>query len=418
MNQEKTIVNQRKIIKIVLGLVLPVMFVLWMFGNNIAGYYHVLQKWPSGELRIIKTPGLYWKGPFAHVTRFKISDTVSFVDKYVEYKKEKKKVEDAIRVIFLDNGEGTLNGVVRYTLPAEEEKMQEIIKIARSEEVLKEMIRAYINTVLTLVTSSYESGESVRGRGRFIRDIFDSLQNGVIAYERKIVAGDILMSLAVDSHGEIKRLPGLTTRLGIGINNFTLKSIDYDRQTQTKLDEHRLLEQERNNAVLAAEKLKQETITARAEEEKLLAEAKAQEEYKKLEAEIRAQMEEEVAKIKAESEKRIEIIRAEKEREAARIMLEQAKLEKRSRIEEAEGKRIAALKEAEGRSALAKADNSLELRLQMQKETLIGIANALKDVKVPNTIIGKSGGNKFGNPILDLFLMSQIKELQRTENQS
>ncbi len=119
-----------------------------------------------------------------------------------------------------------------------------------------------------------------------------------------------------------------------------------------------------------------------------------------------------MAKIKAESEKQIALIHAEKEREIAKIKLSQANIEKRVRIEEAEGKKIASIKEAKGRSALAKADNSLALRLQMRKETLIGVANALKDVKVPNTIIGKNAGNSSGNPVLDIFLMNQIKELQ------
>lgn len=76
----------------------------------------------------------------------------------------------------------------------------------------------------------------------------------------------------------------------------------------------------------------------------------------------------------------------------------------------AEGKRSAALKEAEGRKALAAADNSLELRLKTQKEIMIGMAQALKDVKVPSAIIGGSGKTS-GNPILDLFLMNQIKSL-------
>ena len=154
------------------------------------------------------------------------------------------------------------------------------------------------------MASSYKSGESVRERGRLIRDVFDALQNGLIAYEKKIVENNIVMS-SITSGSEIKRVPGLTSKFGIAFNNFILKSVDYDRQTQTKLDEHRLLEQQRNNAVLAAEKLKQETITAQAEEEKLMAETSAQEEHKKLEAQIRAETEKQVAQINAEKEREV-----------------------------------------------------------------------------------------------------------------
>ncbi len=406
MNNNQKYFNSKKIInsklsRVIFGGIILLALIVWIFGNNKAGYYQVLQKWPGGELEIVQEPGVYWQGPFSTVTEFKISDTVSFVDKYEEGEEEKIKTGWGMKVIFKDNGDGVINGVVRYSLPPDKEKMKKIMKIARTEAILKKIIAANINTVLNLVASSYKSGESVRERGRLIRDVFDALQNGLIAYEKKIVENNIVMS-SITSGSEIKRVPGLTSKFGIAFNNFILKSVDYDRQTQTKLDEHRLLEQQRNNAVLAAEKLKQEPITAQAEEEKLMAETSAQEEHKKLEAQIRAETEKQVAQINAE-----------KEREVTKIMLEQAELEKRMRIEEAEGKKIASLKEAEGRKALAEADNSLALRLQLKKETLIGIADALKDINVPHTIIGSTEGKgAAGNPVLDLFLMNQIKELQ------
>lgn len=401
MNQIQTIIKNKKVYPYVVGAFILFLLVIWIFGNNTAGYYHVLQKWPSGTLKIIKAPGVYWRGPFGKVTRFEISNTVSFTDKYIDYKKERKKIENAIKVIFKDNGEGAINGVVRYSLPTDEEKMKQIVRVVRTEDFLKQMIKANINTVLTLVASSYKSGESVRERGRFIRDVFDSLQNGMIEYEKKFVDGVVIVFPATEN-GQIKHRPGLTSKFGITFNNFTLKLLEYDSQTQAKLDEHRLLEQQRNNAILSAEKLKQETITAKAEEDKLLAETKAQEEHKKLEAKIKAEMGKEVAEIGAEKEKAV-----------AKLRLEKAIIEKQLRIEEAEGKKIAAIKEAEGRAALARADNSLALKLQMKKETLIGMANALKDINVPNTIIGRNDGAGTGNPVLDIFLMNQIKELQR-----
>ncbi|MDP6630409.1 MAG: SPFH domain-containing protein [Kiritimatiellia bacterium] len=391
--------------------------ICWLlFGHNVAGYYHVLQEWPGGKLRIIQAPGIYWKGPFSKVTKFQISSVVSFVDTYEEQKKRRIKIEDAIVVTFRDNGQGTVNGFVRYSLPADEEQMKLIVSIARTEEILQRLIKANINTALTLVSANYESGDSVKNRGQFIRDILDSLRNGLIAYDKKVVDGKILTTPRVDANSEIERMPGISSRFGLGIANFTLKHIEYDNQTQTKLDEHRLLEQERNIAILSAEKLKQETITAAAEEEKLLAETRAQEEHKKLEATIQAEMADEVARIKAESDRNIALVLAEKDREVAEIELAQAKIEKEALVTEAEGKKEAALSEAEGRKALAEADGSLELKLAMQKETLIGIAEALKDVKVPTTIIGRSEGDTgSGNPILDIFLMNQIKQLESVD---
>ena len=418
MNQETIHKYKNKLCMVAIGII-GIALILWMlFGYNVAGYYHVLQKWPSGNLVIVHAPGIYWKGPLGKVTKFQISSVVSFVDKYEKHKKGEVKIEDAIVVTFKDNGQGTVNGYVRYSLPDNEEQMKLIVKIARTEEILKRIIKARINTTLTLIAANYESGDSVKNRGQFIRDIFDSLRNGLIAYDKKSVDGKIVMSLRIDDNGQIQRLPGVSSIFGLKIANFVLKNIEYDNQTQTKLDEHRLLEQERNIAMLTAEKLKQETVTAAAEEEKLMAETRAQEEHKKLEARIKAEMEDEVAKINAESEKNVALILAEKERKVAEIGLAKANIQKEALVITAEGKKQAALSEAQGRKALAQADGSLELKLRMQKETLIGIAQALKDVKVPTTIIGRSEGNSStGNPVLDIFLMNQIKQMESLKEQ-
>jgi regulator of protease activity HflC (stomatin/prohibitin superfamily) len=412
MNSERAQDYKTKAVKASIGL-LGAAAILWMLlGYNVAGHYHVLQKWPSGSLAIIQSPALYWKGPFGKVTKFQISSVVSFVDNYEEHKKGRVKIEDAILVTFKDNGQGSVNGLVRYSLPTDEEQLRKIVKVARTEETLKRIIKARINTALTLVASDYDSGDSVKNRGQFIRDISDSLQNGLIEYEKSFLDDQIAMSPRIDDSGEIQRLPGVTSIFGLTITNFVLKGIDYDDQTQTKLDEHRLLEQDRNIAVLTAEKLKQETITAAAEEQMLMAETRAQEEHKKLEATIQAEMEDEVARIKAESENNIALILAENDRKVAEIEVAKAELMKEALVIAAEGKKQAAIAEADGRSALAEADGSLELKLQMEKETLIGIAEALKDVNVPTTIIGRSEGDSgTGNPVLDIFLMNQIKQL-------
>ncbi len=418
MNQE---IIQRYKSKLCIGIpsIIAVAVILWMlFGNNVAGHYHVLQQWPSGNLKIIQAPGFYWKGPFGKVTRFQISSVVSFIDKYEEHKKARVKVEDGIVVTFADNGQGIVNGFIRYSLPTDEEQMRLIVKTARTEEILKKIIKARVNTALTLIAATYESGESVKNRGQFIRDILDSMQNGLVAFDKTMVDGQIALAPRVDAEGVIERRPGVSSIFGLDIANFTLKDIEYDNQTQSKLDEQRLLEQERNIALLTAEKLKQETITAAAEEEKLMAEAKAQEEHKKLEATIKAEMEDEVAKIKAESDKNIALILAETEREVAEIEYEKAKLESDAVVVAAEGQKMAAMSEAEGRKALAEADGSLDLKLTMQKETLVGIAEALKDVKVPTTIIGRGDGDSStGNPVLDIFLMNQIKQMESLQEQ-
>lgn len=401
----------KKLIPVILGIVI----IYSLFGKNPMGYYHVVQKWPSGELKIVTEPGVYWKGLFSDVTKFKVSSAVTFEDRIEKVRKEEKKILDSISVVFKDNGIGNINGAIRYTVPSTPDQMRLIVQEARNEgDLQQKILRNYINTVMTLVAASYSSTDSIRERGNFIRDIFDSLQNGMIAYEKKIVDGSGMLTPITKTENGVTtplRMPGITDKYGIVFKNFTLKKIEYDKQSQSKFDEQRLLEQQRNNAIIMAEKAKQDAITAKAEEEKLYAETKMREEPLRLEARIRAEKDAELARIEAEKEKSVAIITAQKGKEAAQLLLEKARFEKQSMIEDAEGKRISALKEAEGRQALAKADNSLELRLQMKKDTLVGVANALKDIKVPSAIVGSSGSHTSGNPVLDIFMLNQLKEL-------
>ena len=354
------------------------------FGTNDAEKYSVVQKWPSGNLKVVTTAGLYWAGPFSKITEFKRSSVV----KFSHSEEGGETIDESIFVRFKDNGTARIRGVVKYLLPDNSEKIRMIKNELGNDEVIsKKVLRNYINQVLIKTASKYTSSESIRNRAVFFNDINESLISG----------------------------EGPAGRYSIGILSFTLNKIIYDQQSQAKFDEQRLLEQQKNNAKIQAEKSQQDAITAKAEGEKLIAQTKAREENLKLEAAIRADKAAEIARIKANQEKMVAITAAKKEFDVEKLELEKAKLEKEVMLLRAEGKRGAALKEAEGRKALAEADNSLELRLKTQKEMMIGMAQALKDVKVPSAIIGASGKSS-GNPVLDLFLMNQIKSLTGTNS--
>lgn len=365
--------------KTILAVILLAVGFYFSFGTNDAEQYSVVQKWPSGNLDVVISAGLFWAGPFSEITRFKIANVVKFSERKVG----EETIDESIYVRFKDNGTARIKGVVKYLLPAEPEKIRLIkSELGNNDVVSKKVLKSYINRVFVQTASNYTSSESIQNRSAFLSDITDELKSG----------------------------KGPTGRYSLKILAFTLHKIIYDQQSQAKFDEQRLLKQQENNAKIQAQKAQQDAITAKAEGEKLVALTKAREENLKLEATIRAKKAAEIARIKAEEEKMVAITAAKKELDVEKLELEKAKLEKQVMLIRAEGKRGAALKEAEGRKAIAAADDSLELRLKTQKEMMIGMAQALKDVKVPSAIIG-GGGNSSGNPVLDLFLMSQIKSL-------
>ncbi|MEK7846704.1 MAG: SPFH domain-containing protein, partial [Nitrospinota bacterium] len=155
---------QKGNLKILGGIVLSVIIIYSLFGKNSAGYYHVVQKWPSGELKIVIEPGLYWKGIFglfSDVTELKVSGAVVFEDRVEKLRKEEKKIVDSINVIFKDNGAANINGLVRYVLPSDADKMRLLIRESQNEDILQnKILRNYINTVMTLVATSYSSTDS------------------------------------------------------------------------------------------------------------------------------------------------------------------------------------------------------------------------------------------------------------------
>ncbi len=365
--------------KIIVVAVLLAAGIYYSFGNNDAEEYSVVQKWPSGSLDVVMKPGLFWAGPFSNVTRFKISSVV----KFSRSKVGEETIDQSIFVRFKDNGTANIRGIVKYLLPTDPEKIRMIKnELGNNDVISNKVLKNFVNQVLVRTASNYTSSESIRDRSAFFNDVNDGLKSG----------------------------KGPTGRYSMQILAFTLNKIIYDQQSQAKFDEQRLLEQQKNNAKIQAEKAQQDAVTAKAEGEKLIALTKAREENLKFEATVRAEKAAEIARIKAQEEKAVAITGAQKEFDVAKLELEKAKLEKEVVLLKAEGRRSAALKEAEGRKALAAADNSLELRLKTQKEMMIGMAQALKDVKVPSAIIGASGKSS-GNPVLDLFLMNQIKSL-------
>jgi len=392
------------------ALLLLALGLYFSFGTNDAEEYSVVQKWPDGNLKVVLKPGLFWSGPFSKITRFKISDIVSFASKAAK----DNTIDNSILVRFKDNGIANVTGTVKYFLPSSPKKIRLIKNELGSNEVLgKKVLRNYINQVFVKTASDYTSSESIRNRSAFINNLTDGLINGLIMSTTKISDRKVASVFETGEDKKVDKLiryRGPIGRYGITILAFTLHKITYDQQSQAKFDEQRLLEQQTNNAKIQAEKSQQDTITAKAEGEKLLAQTKAREENLKLEAAIRAKKAAEVAKIKAEEEKLVALTSAQKDFEVAKLKLEKSKFEKEVVLIMAEANLDAALKEAEGRKALAEADNSLELRLKTQKDMMVGMATALKDVRVPSAIIGSSG-NSSGNPILDIFLMNQLKSL-------
>ena len=127
--------------------------------------------------------------------------------------------------------------------------------------------------------------------------------------------------------------------------------------------------------------------------------AAAQQDAIKAEAEGKAA----AAKAKWEQErvKATEVTKAEQEREVARLAAEKAEFDKKRIVAEGEAEA------AKNRALVAAGLTPLE-RAQIEKETRIGVAEALSKTKWPTVVMG---GNSGGNTAMDVIALKQMTDL-------
>ena len=108
------------------------------------------------------------------------------------------------------------------------------------------------------------------------------------------------------------------------------------------------------------------------------------------------------AKWAQEKIKAVEVTKAQQEYEVARLAAMKA-------TEEA--KKIKAQGEAEAAAARAKVSAGLspEVKAQIEKETKIGVAQALSQIKLPTIVM--AGGNQQGNAAMDAMGLKMMSDL-------
>lgn len=191
------------------------------------------------------------------------------------------------------------------------------------------------------------------------------------------------ISIARDENGEpIIQKPSLLNDYGIEILQFVVNDFDYDPKVQELIDKKKEANQMKVVSTANAEKAKQDAITAEEQGKARVAEAKANAEVEKITAVVEAEKKADVAKLQAlqakyEAEKVAEIGKAEAE--------------------------VARQKVAAGLSPLEKAT--------LEKETAIGIAKEIANVKFPETMVIAGGGKEGGVFPWDAVGLNQMMEI-------
>lgn len=285
-------------------------------------------------------------------------------------------------VTFNDKGRGFIIGSLRVVLPIDFEHMSKIQQDFGSEQALiSTLVRPTLYKVVTSCGPLMSSLESVsETRTDLIQYITDQLNNGV--YKTKIKKVEVVNELTGDSDVVAKaelitdgNAPGGYKRqevspfsqYGITCNLVSITDIKYDKATQDQIDA-----QKGANLAVITSKTKsleaiQKTILVTEQGKQAAETAKWEQEKEKARAVTKAQQEYEVAELEAK------------------------KAEQVARKVKAEGE----AKAAANRALVAAGLTPLE-KATIEKETAIGVAQALANSNVqwvPSIMIGGSGSS-------------------------
>lgn len=312
-----------------------------------AGEIHVKQS-VTGDMSVITQTGPYVQA-LGDVYEYSVAPTQDIT----------------VRAMFKDGSEADVTAKVKMKLPRNQEAMLKIHEQARGERGLGDLLSSNIRTTIRQVTSRFDAEDAYSNKkAELIKLIQDSIVFGQYATDNpeKISKESILKTYGIEA-----------INIDVDVKNF-------DEKTTDLIAARKEAEQKETLAKAEAMKAKQDAITAEEKGKANVATAK----YQAL-----------VVKEKA-------VIEAQKATAVQQEVLEQQKLKAQAELERGRAQAEAAkLKVAAGLTPLEEAT--------IEKETAIGVAQALSKITMPSTMV-IGGENKNGQQ-LDPFMAVGLESL-------
>ena len=374
--------------------ILAIVFVacLGRIGEDVKNEQIVVNQFPfSGEMEYWTTPGFKWQW-FGKTTSYYKTSQLWFGAE----DENKNQLGYPIDVTFNDASEGLIYGSLRVKLPTDPTYLSRIqTDYNGMDRLMQDLVRPTVSKVIYAsgpLMSAFES--YAEKKNDLIEYITDQLNNGVykttvrqeetidpISGEKKMVK---IASLIIDEdspNGYKRSESSPFSYYGLEIGQVSISKIDYSEKVKLQIaqqQEANMLVQTSKAKTLAAQ---QEAIRAEEAGKAAATEAKWQQE-----------------KIKA-----VEVTKAEQAYEVARLQALEAK-EIAKKIEQ-EG-----VAKAAANRALVNAGLTPLEKATIEKETKIGVAQALAKIQLPTYVVaGGSGGN--GNTAMDAMGLKMMTDL-------
>ena len=381
----------------------------------------LIKQSPFGDMSCVEGQGFYFKG-FAEIYKYDLMKSFYFNSSTEKVKgvgwEGDDTDEDDISVTLSRNANADISGYLLYELPTNCDDLIALHKAQKSEAGVKHnLVRNAVLSAVRKTAPVFTAEEAkVTKIAEFRRLAEDQLTDGEYLTTIEVLtektgedeldsSGKVLKKaeiqeyrvtkLKLDSLGNrILMKKSALTQFGIKVKQFEIQNVKLDAKAQQQLDIVKEREMQRVALATEAEKSKQDAITAEARGKAKIAEERAEQQAIKIREVTQAEKERDVA-----------ILNAEREKEVARLEAMKA-LEVAKKVK-AEGEAQAAANRALVNAGLTPLEKAT-----IEKETKIGIAEAMAKSPqkwVPEImVIGNEKGNV--NP-LDAVGLNMLMDL-------
>ncbi|MFM8849437.1 MAG: SPFH domain-containing protein [Cytophagales bacterium] len=333
----------------------------------------IIQSAFSGKVSIYTTPGPVFQA-FGTATHYKKSNQFWFS----KTKDEGKSVDQSIKIRFNDGGHGSISGSVRWYMPSDEKAILKLhTDFGSHDAVEQQLVRQAVTKSVYMTGPLMSSKESsAEKRNDLLSYIEDQSINGVYRTKQEdIKVHDDLMNtdktvtvvkIVKDKNNLPMRQEASSVKMyGVSLQGLALNSIDYDSEVENQIKVQQQAYMQVQTAIANSKKAEQDAITTELQGKAAAAKAKWEQEVIKAQAITQAQQEKEVAALEAQT---------------ALLAAQKVKTD-------ADAKAYA-------NSKLVSAGLTPQEKAQFEKDTKVGVAEALSKIVLPTTYMSGNGGTK------------------------
>ena len=346
----------------------------------------IIQSAFTGKINIYTTPGPVSQG-FGIATHYKKSNQFWFSKNNDEGNKE----DQSIKIRFNDGGHGQISGSVRWYMPTDEKGILKVHTDFGSQASIEQQLIRQVVTKSVYMTGPLMSSKesSAEKRNDLLSYIEDQSINGVYRTKQEdIKVHDDLLNtdktITVVRIVEKNNMPlrqeiSAIKNYNISLQGLALNSIDYDEEVEKQIKVQQQAYMQVQTAIANSKKAEQDAITTELQGKAAAAKAKWEQEV-----------------IKAQA-----ITQAEQEKEVAAYAAQTAILDAQKIKTDADAKSYA-------NARLVSAGLTPQERATFEKDTKIGVAEALSKIVLPTTYMNGSGGNGKSASLLESILGVQL----------